>query len=864
MSMKIHKYENHRIGLFLLKSLTAHHHRYNPAGDIEEEYELIRNDRGRSRACLWYWEQILVAVFKHACLTCYWRIAMFKNYFKIAVRNLKKQKGYAFINITGLAIGMACCILILLWVQDELSYDRFHDNLDSIYRIVCERQTENSMYRFAVTPAPIAAAFKKDFPEIEKATMLGFHGGFNVKYDNEIFRESRYRFVDTDFFDIFSFPLLRGNPQTVFSNPYSVVITEAMAKKYFNDEDPIGKTLIIDGQFEVTVTGIIQNAPPNSTLRFHFISPFQILMKEYADPGDEEDWDHFSHATFVKISKNSSFQALNEKITDYKKEHIDPESDITFFLQPFDRIHLHSGYVYDGFGGKGNIQYVYLFSVLAMLILFIACINFINLMTARASGRSKEVGLRKVVGAFRSDIVRQFYGETVLLSILAFFLAFLLVGLALPQFNTLARKELTFGIIGNLNILAGLAGIVVLTGIVSGSYPAVYLSGFQPSHILKDKVHSRSKGFWLRKILVVSQFSLSIMLIIAATVLSKQLQYIRSMDLGYDRDQLISIPIPASIHQRFETIKAEMLRIPGIVKAAGSSSPIPWKESRISGLAWEGSEEDNDVRFNIDFVEADYLDALQLELTAGNNFTKQMPGDRTRFILNQEAIRQMGLDDPVGKRFELQDPGQIVGIVKDYIFDSFRNPIEPLLLVYAPSELRYVHIKMRPENMGGTLTSIENTWKRINPDVPFQYDFVDDDFNLLSRTEQHIGTIFRWCAILGILISCLGLIGLASYVAAQRTKEIGIRKVLGASGAGIFVLMIKEFLKWTLIANVIAWPLAWIMTHRWIDNYAYRIEIGWTIFATSGAVALLTAILTVGYQAVRAALADPVEVLRYE
>ena len=853
-----------KLGLLILRSLTEYNHKYNPAGDIEEEYKLIRESRGHIRAGFWYWEQILVAILQHISLTFYWRLAMLWNYLKIAVRNLKKQKGYSIINISGLAIGMACCMLILLWVQDELSYDRFHENLDNIYRVVCKRQNENNIYLFAVTPAPIAAAIKRDFPEIEKATMLGFQGGFTVKCGNEVFRESRYRFVDTDFFEIFSFRFVQGGPETVFSNPYSVVLSEEMVDKYFSNQDPIGKTLTIDGQFDVTVTGVIQNKPKNSTLHYNFLSPFQILMKEHAEPGDEEDWNQHAHSTFVKLSPNTSIQTINEKICNYKKDIIDPESDITYFLQPFDRIHLHSSHISDGFSGKGNIQYIYLFSVLAILILMIACINFINLMTARSTGRAKEVGLRKVVGAFRSNIIRQFYGETVFLALLAFLLAILLVYMALPEFNSIARKELSFAVMGNLKILAGMAGIVILTGIVSGSYPAVYISAFQPVTILKGSNRSSSKGFWLRKILVVSQFTLSIILIIAATVLSKQLHYIRNKDLGYNRNQLISIPMPASIIDRFEIIKAEVQRIPDIVNVAGSSSPIPWKQTRIAGLEWEGCDPDNDVRFNIDFIDDDYINTLEIEMIDGEHFSKEKSREGTSFILNEEAVRQMGLEDPIGKRFDFFESGQIVGILKDFIFDSFQNPIEPLLFVYAPSELRYIHIKMQPFNISESIDVIEQTWKRINPNVPFRYDFVDDDFNILSLTEQRIGTIFRWSAILGILISCLGLIGLASYVAVQRTKEVGIRKVLGASGVEIFIMMIREFLKWTLLANLIAWPIAWFVINEWIKNYAYRIDIGWMIFASSGTIALFMAILTVGYQAVRAALANPVNSLQYE
>jgi len=854
-----------RIGSLILKMFIEYEKAALLAADFEEVYNELYEREGRLAAVKWYWLQLLCSLPSIIKRSAGWSVNMWTNYWKVALRNIKKFKGFSCINIAGLAMGMACCILILMWISDEMSFDRFHENYDRLTRIVCDATDTRDDKLFAVTPAPFGKALKRDFPEIEKISMYGYAGKTAVRHGEDSFYESYYIFADPDFFDMFTFPLVKGDPAAVFSDPYSVVITRKTAEKYFKDDDPIGKVLTIDNQFDVTVTGVVENVPGNSSIQFDFISPFEILLKQYYPPGMEESWDRYSFSTYVLPGENTSIQELNQKIRDYIKNH-DSSSSITIFLQELKDVHLHAGHIADSIDKKGNIKYVYVFSALAFLILITACINFMNLMTARAGSRAKEVGMRKVVGACKSDIIRQFFGETLLLSFFGLLIAIVLVWAALPGFNALSGKNLAMSLSGNAHILAGIALIALITGITSGSYPALFISSFQPVQILKGSMPAASKGYRLRSILVVSQFSLSIMLITGATVLTKQIDYIRNRNLGYNSEHIVSIPMSQDINKRYDLMRTEMLRIPEVAHVTASGSPISRKETSMAGLEWEGKADDSDVEFWIDFVGYDYIETLDIEVVEGRSFSREFSSHSTAaYLLNEEAVRQMGLDSPVGKRFVIfDDPGVIIGVMKDFNFRPLHSPVGPLILAFEPSRLNNMHIKMQPGDIPGTMSAIEKTWKEINPGYPFTYRFVDEDFNRTYRTEQSISTIFRWSAFLGIFISCLGLIGLASYIAERRTKEMGIRKVLGATEAGIMMLNIREFVKWAFFANIIAWPAAWYGINRWLNNYAYKTDVGPEVYVLSGLFALTAAVTAVGYQAVRAARANPVDSLRPE
>ncbi|MFC1725616.1 ABC transporter permease [candidate division KSB1 bacterium] len=863
MDSKTHKIP--RIFRLLIDFFTDDSDKAHISGDYEEIYNSVYVQNGKIRAYFWAIKQIINLALIYISDSLIWGVNMWKNYLKIAFRNMRKQKSYTVINVSGLAIGLACCILIMLWVQDELSYDRHHEKLDRIQQVVCNMNINNVTRYTASTPAPLSAALKRDFPEIEKVTMYSDKGSFNFKLDDKIFNEEGYGFAEKDFFDIFSFPLVIGDPETVFSDPYSIVLSEEMAKKYFNSENPLGKTLKIDNDFYVTVTGIMKNIPGNSTININFLSPFVILAKEYYGQDILQNWDRHSFGTFFLISDNNQLSMLKEKIIDYKRTFVE-DTSVKFELVPMNKIHLYTAHISDSISGKGDIKYIYIFSALALIILLIACINYMNLMTSRISRRAKEIGIRKVSGANKRNVLVQFFGETILMTFLALFISVILAQIVLPVFNSLSAKNLQLLNSGNFNIFIWLVLIALLTGVFSALYPAILLATLQPVKILKGEIRQVSKGYNTRTLLVMTQFTFSIILIICAFVLSKQINFLKNKSLGYDKNHLITIRMPEEVRGRYDALKTELLQIPGIVNISNSYSPLTWKNTAISGLDWEGKEDEKVVEFWIDFVDQNYIETLDIVLISGRSFSEKVFKDSiSSCLVNEEAVRQMGLESPVGKWIEFDDKHvEITGIMKNYNFSSLHNPIEPLILFFDPSRLNNVHVRISPDKISANLDGIRETWKKTNPDYPIDYYFVDEQFNRLYRTEEKINTIFRWSALLGIFISCLGLFGLASYIAQKRTKEVGIRKVLGASSTGIIVLMTKEFIKWSFLANIIAWPVAWYVLSRWLENFAYRTEIGWFIFVLSGIIALIITMAAVSFQTIKASISNPVDSLRYE
>ena len=849
----------------LIDFFTDYSDKTHISGDYEEIYNSIYLHYGVIRAYLWAVKQIVNLASINLTDSLIWGVNMWKNYLKIAFRNIRKQKSYTLINVSGLAIGLSCCILIMLWVQDELLFDRFHENLDRIYRIVCNMKISNTSRYTASTPAPLSAAVKKDFPEIEKATMYSNMGSFDFKLGDKIFHESGYGFVENDFFEIFSFPLVTGNTETVFSDPNTVVISEKMAEKYFKGEDPVGKTLKINNDFNVSISGIMKNIPDNSTIKVDFLSPFQLLIKEYYGLDRLQDWNRHSFGTFLLISENSSLSSLKEKISDYKKRFVE-ETSVTFELIPMDKIHLYTSYIGDSISGKGNIKYVYIFSALALIILTIACINYMNLMTSRIGSRAKEIGIRKVSGAKKRDILIQLFGETLLMTFLALLLSVVLVQLILPSFSSLSGKDLQLLTAENISLSIWLVLIVLFTGMCSALYPAVLLSKLLPVKILKGDIRQVSKGQRARTLLVMTQLTFSIILIICTFVISKQLLFMKNKDLGYNKDHLFTIIMQEEVRDRYFPLKTELIKIPGVKNVSNSYSPLLWKNTAISGLDWEGNEDEIEVEFWIDFVDQNYLETLDIELIKGRSFSETIfSGSISTCMINEEAVKQMGLDSPVGKWIEYNDKHvEITGIMKNYNFRSLHNPIEPLILFFDPSKLENVHIRISPDNISASLDAVKETWKNINPNHPFGYYFIDEKFENLYRSEEKISTIFRWSAALGIFLSCLGLFGLASYIAQKRTKEVGIRKVLGASISGIIVLVTKDFIKWSIFANIIAWPAAWFAMNKWLENFAYRTDPGPLIFFLSGLIAMIIALAAVSFQSIKAAVSSPVNSLRNE
>ncbi len=776
---------------------------------------------------------------------------------------MKRHKGYSFINIFGLAIGMACCILILVWVQNELSYDQFHENGNDIYRIIKEEITEGETRWSALTSPPLAHPLKEDFSEIIRSTRFGNWGRRVVQYQDKRFNEDRFEHADTDFFKIFSFDFIDGNPDSAFSDPYSVILTEDTAKKYFGIENPIGKILTVENIYDVRVIGLIKNIPENSTIQFDFLSPF-VLLKEFIGEDNMQNWNFNSFMTFVQLAQNTDEQGVNKAIAGYINKFI-PEEAYKLVLQPYKKIHL-SSYVLHDFSGVGDMKYVYIFSALAFFVLIIACINFMNLATARSSRRALEVGIRKVSGAKRLDLVKQFFGEALFLSFISMILAIFLVEILLPSFNRISGKNLGLDFAGNVFLYGGLLAIAVISGLFSGIYPALFLSSFQPAKVLKGTLRMGSKGGLFRRILVVTQFSLSVFLIIATMVIFKQLNYIRNVDMGYDREHLIHMSMVGDSNQKYETLKQELSMGQNVV-AVSASFALPTRNFNSPGSPdWEGRPADKEVYMNVDFVDFDYFETLGIKIAEGRTFSRDFATDAEEaYIVNEELVRQMGMEAPVGKRFAFWEQwGTIVGVVKDFHFQSLHNKINPVSFRLDPDWLRRIYIRIKPDDIPATIGFMKDTWNRIVPDYPFEYHFLDESFEKLYKAEQQMSAITNYFTILGILIACLGLFGLAAFMAERKTKEIGIRKVLGASVLKLIYLLSSEFAKWVLLANIIAWPVAYLVAHRWLQNFAYRMNIHVGMFLLAAALSLFIALATVSFKALKTATANPAKALRYE
>jgi putative ABC transport system permease protein len=780
------------------------------------------------------------------------------NYSKVALRKIRRYKVYSFINISGLAIGMACCFLVFLWVQDELGFDRFHSNAKEIYRVLYHPQ-DTDIYS-AYGSGPVGPALNADYPEIINFTRMFGHASGPLKYRNQVFN-GEVCGVDNSFFEMFTFSFIKGDSKNCLSEPRSIVLTQKMAAILFGDEDPLGKTVGFEwwGTWhDLKVTAVIQDAPLNSHIQFDYLLPFEFVTWSGMSI---EDWDVGAYQTYVLLPKDADARAVQEKIAGTIRRHF-PESPYTLSLEPLTQIHLYN------FTGGGAITYVYVFSIIGALILFIACINFMNLSTARSMERAREVGMRKVVGSSRAQLVRQFLGESIILSFISFILALLLVQLLLPSVNKIVGKPLTLLHSGGpLFIFLGMA---VLTGILSGSYPAVFLSGFRPGSVLKGSVRPGSQHIRLRKLLVIGQFVVSIALITGTIIIYQQLVYLRNTDMGINKSYVINMELRGGLRNRYNTIKSELLRNPDILAVSATNASFS-KRFGTDKIGWEGKPEDKRIFMSIHSVDFDYQKIFDIQMAQGRYFSRDYPTDISDgIIINETAAKIMGMESPLGQRISCWIPydprrsGTIVGVVKDFHFRSLHEKISPLVMVIAPGWFTDAYIRIKPENVPGTLGFMEKTIKGLAPDFPFEYSFLDEDIDNLYKSEQRIGNLVRYGTFLAIFIACLGLFGLASFTAEKRTKEIGIRKVLGATVSGIVLLLTKEFTKWIILANLIAWPVAYFVMSRWLQNFAYHVNIGIGTFLLAAALALATALVTVSFQAVKTATSNPVDSLRYE
>lgn len=805
---------------------------------------------------------------------------MFKNYLIIAFRNLLKYKSITFINISGLAIGMTCCILILLYVQYELSYDRFHRDADRLFRVAWTG--ENPQTR---TPHPLAQAMAADFPEVESAVSISPIWGpaltrpkIPVRYEEKRFEEPGVFSADSTFFEVFSFALKQGNPRTALQEPLGIVITEEMVQKYFESADPLGKTLKVgEEETEFHVTGVMENIPANSHFHFDFLISYVTL--KYRETGEYYTWADFGHYNYIRLKKGIDPKTVEAKIPawvskylDWPQEWIDTlqQGRIGFRLQPITDIHLHSKLRWE-LEANSSIAYIYIFSATAFFILLLACINFVNLSTARSSKRAREVGMRKVLGGTRGQLVGQFLSESLLISVISLLLSLALIELVLPAFNAFTERPLAMNYFQNAGLLAGLGGIILIVGMVAGMYPAFYLSAFRPVKVLKGVLSGKSSNVTFRRVLVAAQFAIAIALIAGTGIVSSQLNYLRHKNLGFEPQQVLAIPFKDndSLRERCEAIKGELLQYPGIL-AASAVSNVPGERFNQNPVHWPSDSAERQVEVSEARVDPDFFRTLRIEIAAGRGFSKEYPSDvENAFMLNETAARQFGWENPVGQELVWYDDeiirrGTVIGVVKDFHFQSLHKNIEPLLFQVMPSEFNYLLVKINAGQVSGALSFIKTKWKAFDPNGGFEYSFLDEDFSRLYRAEERMESIFSVFTLLTLFIACLGLFGLVSFIVEQRTKEIGIRKVMGASVSGLVLLFSKEFALLILAANIIAWPLAFVAMNRWLHDFAYRVDIGWQIFALAGILALVIALMTVGYQAIRAAVANPVESLRYE
>ena len=854
----------------LLRLLLPESEKLSLLGDYEELYKDLVQRRGRMIANLWYWIQILITTLNVVLDSTKWSSIMVRNYLKIAWRNLHRNKMVSFINITGLALGMACFMLILFWVQDELSYDTFHTYANNLYRVTEQQTFSNQTNHVARTPAALAPALSQEIPEIANAMRFFKAPSLLVTHDTKRFYEPGIAFASPSILSMFTFPMTEGNPKSALKNVSSIVITEKMAEKYFGNENPINKTLTINNQHDFIISGIIQNIPRNSQLRFDFLLPFPALEYMRQDVGIRwqgvlDNWGINFYYTYVQVIESADKSIVEEKIVNFIQEHYGIKS-ITLFLQPMLKIHLHSNLMGD-FKDNGNITTIYIFSIIAFFILLIACINFMNLTTAQFTKRAKEVGMRKIIGASRQRIIQQFLGESMLLSLIAFLIAIFLVITFLPRLNHLSGKEITFSITSNVTILAGIILTFLFTGFASGIYPAFLLSVFQPVHAIKPTMRSGPKNRTFRRLLVVFQFSTSIALIIATLTVHRQLDFIQNSKLGFDREHVVYLRLRGNTAQYYDLLKNQLTQNANILGVTAADQLPTQIRYSLTGADWQGKNSDEDILMNFICVDFDFTETLHIDIADGRSFSNKFPSDRTSaFILNQKAAQIMGKKNPVGESFAFFGrQGKIIGIINDFQFETFYHEVKPLVLLYSgPRNDHYVMIRIPGKNIAEHIKFIEETWKKAIPDYPFDYHFLDENFNVQYRKEQQMKLLFNDFTALTIVIAFLGLFGLISFEAERRRKEIGIRKTLGASVPHIVSILVKELMILIAVANVIAWPMAYFFMNKWLQNFALRTTFGIWIFIISGSAALCIAIITISFQTVKAAIANPVEALRYE
>jgi len=807
---------------------------------------------------------------------------MLKNYLKIALRNFLKHKGFSFINVFGLAVGVACCLLILLFVIDELSYDKYHQKAERMYRAGLYGFISGNEFNGVVTCAPMAQTLVDEYPEVEAATRARNYGFPVFRYGDKVFSEEKVFWVDPSFFDVFTVSFIQGDPETALLNPETIVLTRSMARKYFGEEDPLGKSINADRRRDYLITGVIRDVPRNT----HFHYDFLASLSTYQD-SRSPIWVSNNFYTYFVLREGASPEAFGTKLDELVKKYVGPQIQAaagisleqffesggaySFFMQPVIDIHLRSHLEFE-VEPNGDISYVYIFSIIALGILLVACINFINLATARSSSRAREVGVRKTLGSNRPQLIRQFLTETFIMSLLAVLLALLLVQILLPVFNNLTGKQVAMPYLESAYTIPLLFVLVLFIGLLAGLYPAFFLASFDPVAVLKTETAGSLKKSGMRNVLVVFQFSVSIVLIVGTMVVQRQLNFIQNKDLGYNREQMVIVKKTDDLSDRLQTFKEELLTNASILGATNTNN-LFGQSFGNSAFRVAGETGENTHLLWTFFTDADFVGAYQIEMAAGRYFEEGREADTQAVVINEAAVRDLGLEDPVGIQLVALGNTQaqeqrfnIIGVVKDFHFESLHTQIRPMIIVqYGPQNRgRYVSVRIASENIGETLGFIENTWKKFALNQAFEYEFLDDYFGRVYEAEYRTGRIFLYFSLLAIVIASLGLFGLASFVTTQRTKEIGIRKVLGATEPRIVVLLSTQFTKWVLLGNLLAWPLAYLAMSRWLQQFSYREGISILSFLWASVLVLIIALITVSSQTLKAAWANPANSLKYE
>jgi len=799
---------------------------------------------------------------------------MFKNYILVALRNFNRNRFYSFLNIIGLAIGISCAIISFLYVAHELSYDRFHEKSDRIYRIAVDALAGNTIIKQTFTPAAMPAAMYNEFPEIEAITRISSAAsGTKVKYENRVFIENSILLVDTTFFDIFSGAFVYGNPDPSILAPNTAILTEQTARKYFGDINPIGKVITVDETRQMTITAVIKEFPKNS--HFHFDMLISLLSYDgfYNNP----QWFANNFRTYLLLHPNQDYVKLEAKLPAFVdkylfqgkyQERATKGNKWELYLQPLANIHLHS-HLSGEFEPNGNAAYVYIFGVLAVFILVIACINFVNMATAKSATRAREIGIRKVVGSGKQELIRQFLIESFVISLLSMVVALIFVEISLKFMPAIFGIKLNIPFLSRWYTIPALFGLTIFVGFLSGIYPALVLSSMKPVTVFKDQLLKGARTAWLRHSLVVFQFTISIVLIVGTLVISRQLHFLQNERLGFEKDHVIVIKNANLLDTKMQAFKNDLKQIPG-VQSVAAAHRLPGIRFNNIGFQAEGFE--GGYTLNICMTDPDFQDVLKFKMVQGRYFSEKFGTDTSGVVLNEAAVKLLGWDDAIGKKISnWSEPPlffNVIGVVADLHYESMHSQIMPMGFFHLDCPFhwtpRYVAARVNSNNMRELINRIGKVWTAFNEDLPFEFSFLEEDYDRLYANEMQTRKIFVTASILAIIIGCLGLLGLVAFMVERRLHEIGIRKVLGASIASIVMLLTGEFTRWVVVANLIAWPVSWLVMDRWLQNFAYRISIGWWMMVVAGITTLIIAFLTVSYQSIKAAVANPVEALRYE